>query len=67
MTPGHNVFYNNGNGHDRDDDRVGQVLGEGSQDGRLKVQQANGDPGDFQFLASPEDHEDRGDCCWAVH
>lgn len=72
MKAGHNVWYNDSHGTNRDADRVGQALTDVGEDGRLDVQVASGGKARFEAITGnlkqyDKEHDgNRGDCAWPV-
>lgn len=69
---GHNIFYNDIEGKDRDKDRVGHALSGVGDDGRVLVDTGSGEPQRFEFISDlagydAEHDGNRGDCCWSVY
>lgn len=74
MKAGHNVFYNDSDGKNRDADRVGQALSGVGANGRVKVQLADGGVAELEAITGDlaqydREHDDgnRGRTAWPVH
>ncbi len=72
MKAGHNVWYNDSDGKNREADRVGQALSGVGEDGRIDVQDVSGNRVRFEAISDvagyDKEHDgDRGDTAWAVH
>lgn len=72
MKAGHNVWYNDSDGTNRDADRVGQALSGVGVDGRIDVQTADGGKARFEAISDLAEYDkehdgNRGDTAWPVH
>ena len=72
MKAGHNVWYNDSDGKNRDADRVGQALS-GVENGHIDVQTADGSKANFEAITQgvaeydAEHDGNRGGTAWPVH
>lgn len=73
MKAGHNVFYNDSDGKNREADRVGQALSGVGSDGRIRVQLADGGVNHFEAITGDLSQYDaehgggnRGFTAWPV-